>query len=803
MLPFGDHDTRSVAVGDVDGDGDPDAIFGSETTSPRTRLLINDGTGRFVDGTAGLPTGTAGVTAAIQIGDVDLDGDLDVFLGKGTQQNQLLLNDGTGTFTSVTATHLPVDSGAVSAAFGDVDADGDLDIVFANSQGHRLYINNGSGVFADGTAGLSQFPEQTADLALADVDGDGDLDVFFGNLGTARNRLALNDGVGVFTDVTVSHLPIVADDTRTVAFGDIDGDGDVDGFIGNWGTPSTIWLNDGTGFFSDVGSSVLPVRADEDIRDVVFVDVDGDGDLDIYGADAERDWLYLNDGGFVEFAATHLPNERFESRAVAVSDVDSDGDPDLLIGGLSKSGVPFIYYANGEPAEDALYLNRGDGRFTNVAKPPYPSERFETQDIELGDVDGDGDLDAWVGKWDGALVFRRPRRVYLNDGNGGFTDAGVNAVPAGADQALDFGLGDFDGDGDLDCFAVARTGLSELYLNEGTGRFSGVGSRNLPTRTLTASAVAIVDVDGDGDLDALIGSGRVRLYVNDGNASFTDEPSRVPGVTGTVNAIAIGDLDGDGDPDAVIGRTTTNLVFLNNGGSFVDVTATHLIANSVNTRDLALGDVNGDGDLDLFVGNNTPNQLFLNDGSGVFTPAGTSPRVFARTRKVALADIDEDGDLDALMVNEGQTDQVWENDGTGLFTVSTVAILGTVIQSSALAVGDLDGDGDPDLILGSYNYDVVNTNLERQLTWRSTPRVGKRLSFDVSGPSAGVWLFGARIGGAFIPLAPGMFDSAGKGSVGFPVPDNASLVGATVDWQAVVAFPFAFTNVEPTTLSGL
>ena len=172
-------------------------------------------------------------TAAVVVGDVDVDGDLDLVVGN-VGQDQLYLNNGSGTFTDATAARMPVANDNTRAlALGDVDGDGDLDLVvgngtYAGGQQNRLYLNNGSGTFTDATAARMPVDnDRTLALALGDVDGDGDLDLVVGNYGQ-QNRLYLNNGSGTFTDATAARMPVAIDITTSLALGDVDGDVDLD-----------------------------------------------------------------------------------------------------------------------------------------------------------------------------------------------------------------------------------------------------------------------------------------------------------------------------------------------------------------------------------------------------------------------------------------------------------------------------------------------------------------------------------------------------------------------------------------------
>jgi len=362
-----------------------------------------------------------------------------------------------------------------------------------------------------------------------------------------------------FAELCRRHLPRVWDDTQAVALGDVDGDGDLDMVVGNGG-------------FRGASS---------------------------YG---QQNRLYLNDGtgGFKDVTASHLPKDRADTHAVALGDVDGDGDLDVVCG----NGAPLNSGRNsGE--QNRLYLNDGKGKFTDAtSRLPWVVDL--TAAVALGDVDGDKDLDLVTGDW-GNWTFHGPtnRRLYLNDGKGNFKDVTASRLPTDNDSTLGLVMGDVDGDRDLD-LVFANGPKNRLFLNDGKGKFSDASSR-LPKGS--GATVAKGDVDGDGDLDLVFGD-TYRLYLNDGKGKFTDASSKLPKISGKTGAVVLGDVDEDGDLDLVLGSTLQNRLYLNDGkGSFTDASSRlPRVKDSV----LVLGDVDGDRDLDLMAGNNKQNRLYLN-----------------------------------------------------------------------------------------------------------------------------------------------------------------------------------------------
>ncbi|MBL8794091.1 MAG: cadherin domain-containing protein, partial [Planctomycetia bacterium] len=314
-----------------------------------------------------------------------------------------------------------------------------------------------------------------------------------------------------------------------------------------------------------------------------------------------------------------------------------------------------------------------------------------TSAVALGDVDQDGDLDAFVGN-----------ALYFNDGAGNFSDSGQ--VFTYGDQAA--ALADLDDDGDLDAYVDNRilinqggtqggtAGVFVLYQQLVSPNDSGFGGSN-------PRDVAFADLDGDGDLDALIAnisSGtRTEAWLNDGTGFFSNRPQtdaiQGTGFGNTSRYIAAADFLGTGIPWAVVVDTDGQLRGATNDGFAQFDWGGAPSANGA--KHFALGDLDGDGDLDLAVAAGTSKHLLFNHGDGTFT---NQTFITAHTANdVVLGDLDGDGDLDllALTLGYGGTQEVFWNDGAGAFSAGPT--FDEARESKRSALGDLDGDGDLDL----------------------------------------------------------------------------------------------------------
>jgi hypothetical protein len=381
---------------------------------------------------------------------------------------------------------------------------------------------------------LVQASATTATLSLGDGTGPASPTVW-------RFRTAVAGSTGEFADSGQSLGDAVS---RAAALGDLDGDGDLDAFVANDG-PNRAWRNDG-----DASFTVAQSMGNSDSVAVALGDLDGDGDLDAFVANfnapgAQANLVWLNDGG-AQGGAPGTFNDSGQrlgdSDSVAVSLGDLDGDADL------DAYVANYNYPAGQP--DEVLLNDGTGTFSDSGQSLGAEY---SRGLAIGDLDGDGDLDAFV-----TIANGQPNRVWLNDGSGTFSDSG-QLLGAGTSVAV--ALGDLDGDGDLDAF-VANVGANKVWLNDGTGTFTDSG-QNLGSST--SFGVALGDLEGDGDLDAMVANlsaGQANtIWLSDGAATFVDSGKNL-GDTASFG-VSLGDLDGDGDLDPFFANDGANKVWLN------------------------------------------------------------------------------------------------------------------------------------------------------------------------------------------------------------------------------------------------
>jgi hypothetical protein len=378
---------------------------------------------------------------------------------------------------------------------------------------------------------LRRFSESGA--AAGDYDNDGDIDVFIVRGDIGPNLLYRNSGLGVFTDVAaaagVAYTATATENYRNTgpAFADMDGDGDLDLYIsGIWGDPSSIYSNNGDGTFVDVtfGSGIDTMQAEQNIS-AAFGDYDLDGDLDMFighwgtardmanPGDTEHLWMNDTTAGRIHFTSiseaagisptiVNLPDPlamRFQDYTFTAgfARINADSFPDLVVAADNNSSM--------------VFMNNGDGTFANVTDVGVITDTFGMGSA-LGDFDDDGDLDWFVTSIHAMPGNPEPlyngNRFYRND-NGVFADATNSAGVVDGSWGWGACFLDFENDGDLDIYHTNGWGMefqndvSRAFLSNGNGRFTDAAAMLGLNDTDEGRGVICADFDGDGRVDIL------------------------------------------------------------------------------------------------------------------------------------------------------------------------------------------------------------------------------------------------------------------------------------------------------------
>jgi hypothetical protein len=718
-------DGCSVAWGDYDSDGDLDLLLtglsGEGAGVPGSWLYRNDGSEVFTEIASGLPGVYIG---SVAWGDYDNDGDLDILLtgptAAGDRIARVYRNDGMGTFADIAAGLPGISRG--SGAWGDFDNDGDLDIlltgqVYTGDPIARVYRNDCGGTFSDIGAGLPGALKSSA--AWGDYDNDGDLDILIAGdriepYGDPFTRVYRNDGEGDFTDIDAG-LPGVI--WGAVAWGDYDGDGDMDivltgdALIPTQGNPiSQVYRNDG-GVFTDIAAGLLGAW----YSSTEWGDCDNDGRLDLlltgtFKGGGTVSGVYHNKGGGVfepfgeEFPAVGACCPGGSSSQWG--DFDGDGDLDLVLAGRTFWGdlVAMIFRSMGAPANTPPSVPSGlaarlEGSQVTLSWAPATDGETPaaalSYNLRVGTTPGGDEIMSAMA--DGATGRRRLAQL----GNAQERTSWTLEVPGGtyywSVQAIDgaYAGSAFAPEQSFNAIALTRTDAVLAGLNY--------------------SALTWGDYDGDGDLDLLVTgttdngvTSQTRLQGNDGSGVFSEVGAGLPGVY--KGAVAGGDYDNDGDVDLALtgygsGGPVSNVFRNDGGGAFTDIAAG---LPGVYESAVAWGDYDNDGDLDLLLAGRTGantyiTRLYRNDGGGAFVDAGAGlPGVHLGT--VAWGDYDNDGDPDLLLTGRtGGTTYIaklYRNEGGGGLTEVPAGLAG--VEYSSVAWGDYDDDGDLDILLSGY-----------------------------------------------------------------------------------------------------
>ncbi len=708
---------KLARIGEFTGDGIPDLVV-SHFGVGQVSFFPGVGDGTF----SRAVTRAASSSVAMEVGDLDLNGQADLVLGGSDFNVHLTSGD-----AELSAPYSLGGWNLSALHLADLNQDGLVDVVGVRELGdwfvwlNTTTFNGGntqlSLTLADGHTVSSAQPVFVLD---ADFDEDGvpDLVIGYDTFGADKVFVYLGNGDGTFQAETLlsgTQFTLISG-----ASGDFNGDGHVDLAVGGDGKLN-LFFGDGTGGFPTFTTqSTLG-----DPRELLVDDLDSDGDLDVAtrkssGTGFPEMFFFANTGlgtfepfrRSTDMIVASASNEgRFLARPLI--DLDGDGSTDLVYVSLGR--------------DVAVQYGNGDGTFG----PPALRMVDDPQIVTIADFNEDGNPDLAVGDEQLNLV-SRGAEIHLGSGDGNFALQPV--IPLAAARLMVHG--DFNGDGHVDL----TTGEGTL-LGAGDGSFQSVpGGLSFFDNPAGTRKLLVGDFDEDQVLDLVADAGfsdPTTMWARGlGDGSFvpgTPVPLSGPG---DVLDAATADLDGDGHLDLALAQDRgdspahpSRVVILRGLGDGTFVQDTFLDLDDFHVAEsVAVGDLDADGFLDVVVGT-SPVFVFYGAGQGDFLPAvPLGPTGQVPVRSVDLADFDGDGRLD-VATTDFERIQVILGRGAGVPELRWLKPLH--LGRYFVRPGDVNGDGLVDLATAGYPSGAVLLNRSNH---RPHADAGPDLALEATGP---------------------------------------------------------------------
>ncbi len=550
------------------------------------------------------------------------------------------------------------------------------------------------------------------------MDGDGDLDIV--SASTLDDTIAWHENDGAANPSwTAADIATSADGARDVHVADMDGDGDLDIVSASQNDDTIAWYeNDGA---VDPTWTAANIDTNADYAFGVHVaDMDGDGDLDIVSASKDDDtiaWYESNAsdknldtdavaGTDYTAASGTLTFEAGDTSATFTVPVLADSAPEN-----NETATMTLSSASNATISDATgTLTITDDDSISFTAANIATSADGAWGIYVADMDADGDLDiVSAAQYDDTIAW------YENDGAANPSWSAAN-IATSANNAKDVYVADMDGDGDLDIVSASRADNTiAWYESDGAANPSWTAA-NIATSADGAYDVHVADMDGDGDLDIVSASkddDTIAWYENDGAADPSWSAANIATNADVALAVQVADMDGDGDLDIVSASQNDDTIawYENDGAVDPTWTAANIATSADGAFDVHVGDMDGDGDIDIISASSFDNTIAWYENDGASDPSWSAANIAttaAAAKAVFVGDIDGDGDLDIVSASKNDDTIAWyENDGAADPTWTAADIATNADGAKDVFIADMDGDGDLDIVSASSIDDTI------------------------------------------------------------------------------------------------
>ncbi len=584
-------------------------------------------------------------------------------------------------------------------ATGDFNGDGKPDAVVANfaSSDVAVLLGNGDGTLqAPVTYPVGYEPQW---ITVADVNRDGKLDLIVASIGCSPCASGQTPG-GIFVllgngDGTFQKgISVAPDNPSQLAVGDFNGDGKPD-ILAAFGGQELVelLLGNGDGTFQ-APQQIFTLETG--VAAVAVGDFNGDGKLDAVAPNDGNGNLYFmpGNGNGTFGTAINSGNQSLNDSFQFIAAADFNGDHKLDVVTIDNFGNDI-----------QVWLGNGDGTFqspTTIAVAAGPS------DLTIGDFNRDGIPDIAVVN----DTYPSTISILLGRGNGTFQTPVNRSVTGNAIRSL--AAADFNGDGRLDLAVTSQVvGLpTGLYIALGNGDGTFQVPPDYPVGK-NPDFVAIADVNRDGHPDIVVtsnGSNTVSVLLGKGNGTFAAAVNYPVG--GGPSSVAIADVNGDGKPDLAVsnlGDSTVSVLLGNGDGTFKPQKTTSV---TLGAESLTAGDFNKDGKQDLAVVSILGITILLGKGDGTFQPPPLLGSIGTRSGlgNIVAADLNGDGKLDLVVANTDSSKiSIYLGNGDGTFKTNVDYAADSLQSVQNLAVGDFNGDGEPDIVVADLGCDPCDS----------------------------------------------------------------------------------------------